>query len=694
MRKTTLAVAIATLPFVALAAQDDVVLPNVDVKARAIDTTDTLLTDDTSTLLSKYPGISFYSGGGVSSLPVIHGLADDRLKVRIDGMEITSACGNHMNAPLSYIDPLKVESLQVAAGITSVSMGGDSIGGTINVSSRRPVFASSNEGLHKEGSVSISGRSVDSSLTTSFSGTVASESLSFGYNGSVAHADSYKDGNGNKVRDTLYEARNQTFTLATQGQGNLWVLRIGEQEIPYQGFPNQAMDMTGNHSVFANLGYNGDFSWGKLEAKAYWQDTRHKMGFFTPEKTGTMPMDTHGRDIGYSVKADIPLSDERTLRLGHEFHKATLDDWWPPVAGSTMMAPNTFVNINNGKRDRFVLFGELEEKLTDKWSGLIGVRTESVQMNAGNVQEYSCGMMCAADAAAVTAFNGRSRDKRDNNVDFTALARYEPSQTSNYEFGYSRKTRSPNFYERYSWGKGNMAMAMIGWLGDKNYYVGNIDLKPEVAHTVSTTLDWHDASRKDWEFKATPYYTYVKDFIDVDSLGTVVSGGSTFAKLQFANHDAKLYGLDLSGKLALWDNNSYGNGQIKGNLGWVRGTRQDTGGNLYHMMPINARLSLEQNLDNWNNVAELQLVGRKDQVDTVRREPTTAGYALINLLSSYQLRKDTSITAGISNLLDRAYYLPLGGVDYAGWKAGGNVGQIGALPGAGRSLNLGITVKF
>ena len=56
------------------------------------------------------------------------------------------------------------------------------------------------------------------------------------------------------------------------------------------------------------------------------------------------------------------------------------------------------------------------------------------------------------------------------------------------ELGYAHKTRSPNIYERYSWGRGSMASRMIGWYGDGNGYVGNPDLKPERADTVSAAL--------------------------------------------------------------------------------------------------------------------------------------------------------------------------------------------------------------
>jgi len=88
-------------------------------------------TSDTASLLRDIPGVSLYGAGSVSSLPVIHGLADDRLRVQVDGMDLIAACPNHMNSPLSYIDPSNVASVKVFAGITPVSVGGDSIGGTI-----------------------------------------------------------------------------------------------------------------------------------------------------------------------------------------------------------------------------------------------------------------------------------------------------------------------------------------------------------------------------------------------------------------------------------------------------------------------------------------------------------------------------------------------------------------------------------
>ena len=77
---------------------------------------------DTASLLTGIPGVATRGAGGVSALPVIRGLADDRLRTQVDGVDIAAACPNHMNPPLSYIDPTAVASIDVYAGVTPVSV--------------------------------------------------------------------------------------------------------------------------------------------------------------------------------------------------------------------------------------------------------------------------------------------------------------------------------------------------------------------------------------------------------------------------------------------------------------------------------------------------------------------------------------------------------------------------------------------
>ncbi|WP_312440363.1 TonB-dependent receptor plug domain-containing protein [Janthinobacterium sp.] len=682
------------LPAMAQSAASEIVLPEQKVIVTAL-AQRYQPSGDTAQMLSDMPGYGVAAGGGVSGLPVANGFADDRLKIRIDGMEITSACANHMNAPLSYIDPSQVQRIRLIAGVTPVSAGGDSIGGTIEVQSQAPVFAEAGAGMLAQGSAGLLGRSVNRSVSGNLAASGASETLSIGYSGAYTRSRSYEDGHGDRVLGSMAESINQAIVLAVKGDGQLLTLRAGVQHIPYQGFPNQYMDMTDNHGQFANLAWHGSFGWGVLDARAYWQQTDHEMGFFSSERPGTMPMVTRGRNTGLALQESLPTAAGE-LRLGQEFHGFRLDDYWPAVPGSMMMGPRTYLNINGGRRDRTVLFGELETRHDARWTSVLGLRGESVRMETGEVQSYGAGMMNMADTMAAAAFNARSRRQRDTNLDASLLARFVPDAAGSYEFALARKVRSPNLYERYSWGGGSMAMTMTNWFGDGNGYVGKIDLRPETAYTAAFTADWHGAGDDSWFVRINPYYSRVNDYIDADVLAPFnpyMQMGAKGNLLRFANHDATLYGVNLSWQAPLASSPRWGKFTATGSAAYTRGRRResDSDGDLYRMMPFHALLGIEQTVGAWSNRVEMKMVARKDKVDARRLEPQTAGYAIVNLRSSVAVGK-ASVNFGVSNVFNRAYADPLGGVYLSGLQAHG--GGLQPLPAEGRSIDLGLQLKF
>ncbi|TNF32787.1 MAG: TonB-dependent receptor [Gammaproteobacteria bacterium] len=536
-----------------------------------------------------------------------------------------------------------------------------------------------------------------------------------------------------EVGSTMYKTTNRSLSFATRIDNHLTELKLGMQDIPYQGYPNQRMDMTGNDSTQVNLRYQGEYDWGQLEARAYGEQTRHSMQFYDDKlywygsETGTpypdgvpctptnlptaqqgcaagMPMDTKGENTGAVVKGELALSASDLLRIGGEVQQYRLDDWWDPSGKG--MWPNTFWNIRDGERDRTALFAEWEAQWDAQWLSQLGLRGERVDMNTGEVQGYST-MFSAADA---TVFNAADRKRSDDNIDLTALARFTPDDTKTIEFGYAMKTRSPNLYERYTWSTNGMAMRMINWAGDGNGYVGNLDLEPEIAHTVSASIDWHDATGKTWGLKINPYYTRVDDYIDAErcsSATTTQTSGSAcldpnnltvtdqFVYLQFVNQSATIYGMDVSGFMPLATRTDYGDFTASGSVSYVRGKNDDTDDNLYNMMPLNAKLAVAQMLNRWTNTAELELVDAKTDVSWERNELQTAGYGLLHLRSSYAW-KQLQVDFGIENVLDKFYAHPLGGAYLGQGKtmSGTAVPWGVAVPGMGRSLYAGVTVKF
>ncbi|RTL54522.1 MAG: TonB-dependent receptor [Bradyrhizobiaceae bacterium] len=647
-----------------------------------------LNTSDSASLVTDLPGGAVWGAGGVSSLPAFNGYGADRNQVTINGMLISPACPNQMNPPLSFVNPAMISSAKAYIGVAPVSVGGDYVGTRLDVVTAPPAFTGTSEFV-THGMVSGFYRSNGNGYGVDSIATMANRDTSITYTGGWARASDYKDANGLKIGSTLYEIQNHALSISKESFGNLFSFQVGGQFIPYQGFVNQYMDMTYNRGLYANGRYEGVFDWGKFEAKAYYNDIQHTMNFIPPDKSGDMPMFTHGKDAGYSLKATIVTSPNDLIRVGNEFYYNQLNDWWDPVAGmAPMMGPNVFTNINDGRRMRLGTFVEWERHWGPGWSTILGGRSDIVWMNTGDVQGYSD--MYAVDAAA---FNARDRAKTDANFDGSAVVRYEPNAGSTYELGFARKTRSPNLYERYAWSTGQMAMSMIGWFGDGNGYVGNIDLKPEKAHTVTFTAGWHDPTRKYWSVEVTPYYSYVQDYIDVDFLSdNMMSPG--FVNLRFANHDAQLYGVNLAGKFMLWDNAAYGRGVFRGNLNYVRGERTD-GINLYHMMPLNGKLALDHTMGGWINSIELQLVGGKTDVSQVHNELTTPAYALLNLRTGYQWQ-NVRLDFGVENVLNQQYYLPLGGANLTNFidpMMGSPIYGYN-VAGMGRSYNTRLTVQF
>ncbi|MDP3978481.1 MAG: TonB-dependent receptor plug domain-containing protein [Pseudomonas sp.] len=668
-------------------------------------------TSDTASLLRGVPGISLNGAGGISSLPVIRGLADDRLRIKVDGMDLVSSCPNHMNPALSYIDPSNLGKLQVFAGITPVSVGGDSIGGTIIADSAAPEFAAPGAASINKGEVGAFYRSNNDARGGNFSATHANDVFNIRYAGSYSKANNYsagddfKDststgqpGNGSpldEVASSAYEKENHDLSMALKLNEDLLELKLGYQHVPQELFANQRMDMTDNTQERISLRYLSQFEWGDLETLVYHEKVEHKMNF-GPDKQfwyGTapgMPMESEGKTSGASVKANIDLSERDLLRVGGDYQRYRLDDYWP-ASGTGGMSPNTFENITDGQRDRSALFGEWERQINPAWLSLVGLRYEHVVSDAGEVHGY--GGTHGKQLVEAAAFNASDRSQSDNNWDLTALAHYTHDDNLDIEFGVARKVRSPNLYERYTWSSWAMAATMNNFVGDGNGYVGDVELKPEAAHIASATFDWHSEDRSH-ELKVTPFYTRVNDYIDAVSLPGKTIVPDQFNVLQYANQSARIYGVDIAGRMPL-ASNELGQWGVTGLVNYSNGKNRDSGDELYNIMPLNTTLTLTQELGGWSNSLEMLSVQSKNDGSDVRNEIQTAGYTLFNLRLSHRWDK-VRLDFGVENLADKFYFQPTGGAYTAqGRTMSMNGIEWGvAVPGMGRSFYTGVNVAF
>ena len=645
---------------------------------------------DTAGILTAIPGVSVNGGGGFSSMPAIRGLSEQRITVLVDGQPIDAACPNDMNSPLSYTMPQTIASVTVVPGVAPVSMGGDNIGGVISVAAPEPRFSTDGT-LLLTGVASAFYRSNGDGFGGAVTLTAAGTNLSATYTGSYTQADNYTGGGSKgEVLSTEYAKTDHALALAWQNAAGLWEIRGGYHFSPYEGFANQWMDMTSNTSWFVQGRYRGVFDWGDVDLSASYRDTDHEMNFLADKLPGDMPMNTEVHTFTSAAKFQIPVSANHTAKLGVEYHHQWLDDYWPPVEGSMMMGPNTFVNVNEAYRNRIGAWAEWQAKVSGTLSGVFGVRYDRVEMNTGEVQPYGMSMMQMADVMAANAFNASDRRRNDNNWSGSAILTWAPGDSLALELGYAHKTRSPNIYERYTWGRGSMASRMIGWFGDGNGYVGNLNLRPERADTVSATASFAPAAGV--SFKVSPYYTRVDDYIDavyVQVLRDMMGMPTPFVQLQFANLDAEFYGVDVSGEAVVSGTREQGT-LVTASLAWVHGENRTENLPFYHQMPLNAKLGVAHRTGALELGGEVEWVDRKDRVDPRRNEPETAAYALVNLRAAYTLA-GVRLSVEAANLFDKGYDLPLGGMAIGEYRS---TGTLRPVAGRGRSINLGLSTKF
>ncbi len=691
-------------------------------------------TRDTTRLLTTIPGVSARGAGGVSSLPMIRGLADDRLRVQVDGMDLISTCPNHMNAPLSYLAPAQVATIGVHTTIVPVSAGGDHIGGAISIETAPPRFARDGEGLVAGGelgtNVASNGRAIGADVAL----TVAGEMLQVGYTANTASAGNHRAGGdfktftatgregGSLPRDEIgssaYRTRNQQATLAWRQGAHLVELRVGAQDMPFQNFPNQRMDLTDNTQRRYQLRWRAGFDAVALDARFWHESVAHEMDFgedkrfwygtattipgvmgvgracspISPTCAAGMPMIAESRTNAARAAVEWTLTETDRLRLGAEAQAYRLEDYWP--ASGANMWPGTFVNINEGRRDRRGLFAEWAGSQAPGWQHLVGVRVERVETNAGEVRGYDIDpappgsfMMTAADAAA---FNALERRRRDTNWDLAAMIRRSFDDHLEAEVGLFRRSRSPNLYERYTWSTWEMAAGMNNTVGDGNGYVGDPNLRPEVAHGIAGNLAWK-AAPESWRVAVSPHYTRVRNYIDAVR---ITNRSHAFNVLRHANVDARLIGVDVSASSRVFETD-VGRFELTATASTLDGENRDTGDSLYQIVPFRSRIGATHRTGAWHTTLELEGVARKDDVSKVRNEIVTPGYGLVHLRSSWT-GEAFRVDFGVENVFDRLYRLPEGGA-YLGQGPTMMLNGVPwgiAVPGPGRSFYAAVRVNF
>lgn len=168
-----------------------------------------------SDMAGRIPGVSKANDSIWGADVNIRGMGRNRLIILIDGCRVNTA--TDINAQLGLIDPMEVERVEVLKGPISSLYGSGSIGGVINIITRKAEFT---ETPQWHGVVSAAG---------------ASNPSGYGAYGNISHADpdqwvyasagrrdrsSYRDGSGDRVHNSRFDDFQGKMQLSKRWNGS------------------------------------------------------------------------------------------------------------------------------------------------------------------------------------------------------------------------------------------------------------------------------------------------------------------------------------------------------------------------------------------------------------------------------------------------------------------------------------------
>ena len=614
---------------------------------------------DNSDLLRFFPGGNRNSNGPVTRISQYRGLFGAQNNISIDGMGYTSGGPNWMDSPLSSIPQSLTESVTLYRGLGSVATIEEGLGGAIAINSRQTGF-SENDQWGTLGRLEGGYGSNADSWGGSFYAGVHNRTNWFDVAASIDKGDDYQF-DGGTVAASQYDRKQYRL-----GYGHRFsrvdislsavINRTGES-----GTPALPMDIIYFDSEQYAFGLDTRLEAGNLSFKFNTLSVDHVMNNFKlrPPPTGMNGMKMFRETLALGDSDGFKLTYDRNVGdTGFLF--GADGKWEQHDADITNPANEMFyiTNFNNVDRDRFGFFAEATKSLGE-WDVEAGLRYNRVSMDAGDVggnlalMGINRSQQERLDALA-KAFNESDRDKKDDQWSAMLKASRQTSANTRLNLGLGRKVRSPSYQERYLW----LPMEATAGLADGYTYIGDVNLKPETAFELTAGLDW-SASR----FKLTPeiYYRDVNNYIQgVPSTNKVANMFAMMASgrlpLQFANVDAKIYGVDLGYEFEISEE-----WLLRGNLGYVRGKRKDISDNLYRIAPLSSFLELSWQYESYFVALESIAAFRQNKVSAYNNEQTTSGWGIANLRGGISLSRVFDISLGVENIFDKAYQDHLGG---------------------------------
>lgn len=664
---------------------------------------DTLVaTPDTAQLLRKMPGANVNKNGELTGIAQYRGMFGDRIQVSVDGAQINGAGPNAMDAPLHYAPVAILESLTINRGIVPVSKGQETIGGYVEANTYAGDFGTT-KGFEFSGRAYAGAQSVNSGDVLSGFFSMANDTHIFRGFVMQERADDLEFPTGD-ITPSEYDRERFDLGYSFAKGRHEFSIDFARNNTKDAGTASLPMDILSIDSDLFRSRYTFSTSEGLFTAELSASDNEHWMTNYHLRRPPQTPASTDdpmrfrrnwavSENYGFALKYE-QFTDNGTWLYGIDGHFAEHRS----IITNPNSAPFYISNFNDVNRDIIGAFIERKISLNAQTGLETGIRVNHVSMdsvpvsanlNPMNMMMGMPVMMNNLAGALSTQFNNDTLAQTDTNVDAFVRLSYQTDGDATWYIGAARKTRSPSYQERYLW----IPLEATGGLADGKTYIGNPNLKPEVAHEIELGLDLENSV---YGIYPRVFYKRVSDYIQGTPSTNVTA--NNFAQmianmgmgmpnpLQFSNVDARFYGLDIDSNFSINDKIT-----LRAILNIVRADRRDINDDLYRVSPDNVLVALDYRGNGWTGSIESVTYADQNRIAITNSELKTEGYSLVNVMARSSLADGVEVSIGAENLLDESYLDHLAAYNRA---YNPDIASRARMPGLGRNFYARVMWNF
>lgn len=606
------------------------------------------VTGDPGEFLRHVNGVDAGRMGGHGLEVTIRGLDQNQLNITNDGAFHFGGCPNRMDPPTSHMQLYSYDKVTVKKGYVSVLDGPPAPGGT--VAFERDILSFGPEGgvrLKTGGGYTSNGNKWEGFAD-------AATGTDWGYVRGFATAGrsgNYTDGDGNSVRSGFKQFGGGLIVARTFDADSWITLKVENNNVDDVLFPGSGMDAPKTDDWTFQAKMATDLNWGLIrgvKGDIYLTTVDHVMNNFDlrTQVPGTAYMealvdsDTLGGKVVFNGQAggitfDAGFSYRDVMRDGTKYGGpfGTTN----PVLISSVLWGDTSIK-------EYGLFAEAAAPLGAASKVTLGVRYSHVNASMKDGDKASTfgpalGRTANAAFGSIYGANANS-DKTENNVSGLLRLEHKLSEGLTLFGALSRAVRTADASERY--------IANFMGAAGATSWIGNPDIKPEKHHQIDLGARFKSTMV---DLSGSVYFNRITDFIQLYK-GQAVNATYTSASI-YRNINAVLMGAEAEAEIRL-------SPRWRANLAaaYTYGKNRSDGTALAQVAPLSGKFELTYDADKWMAGFRVNAAARQNRTDAASSgidAGATKAYATLDLFGAYNLTDKFQISAGMTNLFDKAY---------------------------------------